>query len=143
MAVPQPALLDLIFFYLIFCGLASSLAGPWAWTCDASRKACDKVVRDSIATPMDLFECKMTCSDNGLLWPLPKHVRHLSKTLTLVQKVDDFVLESLNMDTQSQSLLQEFFDDGFKDYLRKMLKDPKVRCRRAWLVSDNSFLTVQ
>ncbi len=53
--------------------------------------------------PLDFLECKMTCSDEGTLWPLPTGEFSLSKTLIKLDAEDNFVIGSLTMPNEVRS----------------------------------------
>ena len=99
--------------------LSHGYTSPYAWSCDENRKACAREIANETIT-MDLMECKMTCADEGLLWPLPTISHSVSKTLDIFPDETYVSLDAIDATPTVALLLNEFMDDVFIGYLTSM-----------------------
>ncbi len=76
--------------------------------------------------------CKMTCSDQGLLWPLPAGEFHLSKTLVPVATENSVQLAAVDAaDQQSEDLVTRFYNEvcfPWSHLARLHTQWPLIRC---------------
>ncbi len=84
---------------LLLLWFSSSSASPWVWDCNETLGTCSRVLPTQVGhrdktivfinnfvylqttNPLDFMECKMTCSGEGTLWPLPSGAFSLSSEL--------------------------------------------------------------
>ena len=118
----------------LFLSSASSSSSPWIWTCDPLEKRCSRVRVSEATQPLDLMECKMTCSDQGLVWPLPTGPMVLSKQLVAFPDENGIALRNFATTANVEFLAKKFFTDVFVDYLIVM------RDNRAKKGKDNKDL---
>ncbi len=72
-------LIFLLFLTVLLAGPSS--CSPWVWQCDQELQTCSRVLPTQTTAPLDFLECKMTCSPQGTLWPLPSGNFSLSAEL--------------------------------------------------------------
>ena len=104
---------------LILLGILEfvSSTSPWVWDCESSSKTCSRVLPSETSQPLDFLECKMTCSDQGLLWPLPTGSFQLSKTMRNFPDESVLQLVSIIGTPEVDQLLRSFFVEAFLPYL--------------------------
>lgn len=119
---------------------------PWAWDCNEAKKSCSRVRASETTRPLDLMECKMTCSDQGLVWPLPTGSLSLSKELEVFADEYSIALVAFNSTPTVEFLAKKFFTDVFVNYLTVMrgeLGKQQQQLRQLDLVTVNIDIQVE
>lgn len=109
------------------CALASSSSSssgessPFAWHCHETKRTCSKVLPHETALPMDMMACKMTCSGQGLLWPLPTAGYALSEELAYFYDETGIALARIEAPDEAGKFVRRFYDEVFEEkYLLAM-----------------------
>ena len=97
---------------------------PFVWQCHETKRTCSKKLPSEVTTQnpgMDFMACKMTCSGEGLLWPLPTGSFSLSEELAYFNDVPDIALGSVEAEAVAGQYARLFFQEVFKaQYLPAM-----------------------
>lgn len=133
-------LLIISFSLTVITSVVSASDSPWVWRCDESRKSCSRGLASEMTAdrhqPLDFMECKMICSDEGLLWPLPTGKFTLSKELVPISGI--LFKEKSN----SFDKLSEFFEEVFQTSYMNSMKGDFQSADYANLHKANLFIEV-
>lgn len=123
-------------------------ASPWTWKCHKGKEVigghnivgrCSKEEYDkSTGDPqVNMMACKMTCNNNGMLWPKPTGSVTLSNKLTNLLPGDISITVSQSTPFEVQGLILEF-RDVFEEYLALMHPKYEANSGRNPFASDRS-----
>ena len=100
---------------------ALSSSTPFVWHCHETKRTCSKVLPSETAFPMDMMACKMTCSGQGLLWPLPTVAYSLSEELAFFYDETGIALTRIEAGDEAGMFVRRFYDVVFEgSYLAAM-----------------------